>query len=83
MGAYDGVIVAEAPNDETIARLATSVAAQVNAETAAMRAFSLDDFRRIVQVNPEIGPRHPGASEAYGRLDRQLFQECPGRVAAP
>jgi uncharacterized protein with GYD domain len=52
MGAYDTVLIVEAPDDETCARLSLSigVAGYVRVET--LRAFSEDEFRKIVAAIP-------------------------------
>jgi len=52
MGQYDTVIVAEAPDDETIAKLTLSLGAQGNVRTETLRAFTEDEFRKIVAALP-------------------------------
>jgi len=52
MGEYDLVIIAEAPNDETIAKVSLGLAAKGNVRTRTMRAFTEDEFRKIVGSLP-------------------------------
>jgi uncharacterized protein with GYD domain len=48
MGEYDLVVVTELPNDETAAKLALATASLGNVRTTTLRAFSRDEFRKIV-----------------------------------
>jgi uncharacterized protein with GYD domain len=48
MGKYDLVLIAEAPDDETAARVALSLGALGNVRTETMRVFDEAAFRRIV-----------------------------------
>ncbi|HJW83373.1 MAG TPA: GYD domain-containing protein [Anaerolineae bacterium] len=52
MGQYDAVAVSEAPNDETAARLALAVGALGNVRTETLRAFTEDEYRKIVAGLP-------------------------------
>ena len=52
MGQYDSVIIAEAPDDEAIAKLALATGALGNVRTQTMRAFTEDEFRKIVAGLP-------------------------------
>ena len=52
MGQYDGVIIGEAPNDEALAKLALSLGAQGNIRTETLRAFTEDEFRKLVSEVP-------------------------------
>jgi len=52
MGQYDVVIVFDAPNDEAVAKAALAIGQQGNARTQTMRAFSLDEFKKIVSALP-------------------------------
>jgi uncharacterized protein with GYD domain len=47
LGQYDTVIVAEAPDDETIAKLAFTIGAAGNVTCETHRAFSEEEYRRI------------------------------------
>jgi uncharacterized protein with GYD domain len=48
MGRYDGMVLAEAPDDETMARLALTIGALGNISTETLRAFSEDEFRTLI-----------------------------------
>jgi uncharacterized protein with GYD domain len=52
MGQYDAVIIAEAPNDETVAKLALAVGSQGAIQTETLRAFTEDEFRKIITALP-------------------------------
>ncbi len=52
MGEYDSVFIAEAPNDETIAKVALLIEAQGNVRSETNRAFSEAEFRKIVADIP-------------------------------
>jgi uncharacterized protein with GYD domain len=48
MGRYDAVIVAEAPDDETVAKLLLQTGALGNVRTETLRVFTEPEFRKIV-----------------------------------
>jgi uncharacterized protein with GYD domain len=48
LGQYDLVTVFDAPNDEAAAKAVLMVAAQGNVSTQTMRAFTEDEYRKIV-----------------------------------
>ena len=48
MGQYDLVIIAEAPDDETMGRFLLATGSLGNVSTQTMRAFTEDEFRKIV-----------------------------------
>ena len=48
MGRYDLVCIIDAPDDETLARLVLQLGAAGNVQTETLRAFSEDQFRKIV-----------------------------------
>jgi uncharacterized protein with GYD domain len=52
MGRYDLLIVAEAPNDETVAKIALALGALGNVRTQTFRAFPEQEFRKIVAGLP-------------------------------
>jgi uncharacterized protein with GYD domain len=52
MGQYDLVVVFDAPNDETAAKVALAVGMQGNARPQTMRAFSLDELKKLVSTLP-------------------------------
>lgn len=47
MGAYDVVLIAEAPSDEVMAAWSLSVGSQGNIRTQTMRAYSATDIDKI------------------------------------
>ncbi len=51
-GRYDAVVVSEAPNDETVARLALTTGSMGNVRTETLRAFTEDEYRKIVAALP-------------------------------
>ncbi|MBI2919254.1 MAG: GYD domain-containing protein [Chloroflexi bacterium] len=53
LGQYDTVFVAEAPDDETIAQFCLALGAQGNVRTETLRAFTEDEFKRLVGALPE------------------------------
>ena len=52
MGQYDLVVVAELPNDETVARLALALGAQGNIRSETARAFTEPEYRKIAASLP-------------------------------
>lgn len=52
MGQYDTVFVVEAPDDETIAKAALAVGSKGNVSTETLRAFTEDEFRKMVAALP-------------------------------
>lgn len=52
MGAYDTVLVVEAPDDETCARLSLTIGAAANVQVETLRAFTENEFRKIVAAMP-------------------------------
>ena len=52
MGPYDYVVVAEAPDDETIARISLAVAGQGNVRTQTSRAFDRAEMLQVVEGLP-------------------------------
>ena len=52
VGAYDAVVVADAPNEEVMTAWALSVGSQGNIRTQTMRAFSIDDMNKILAKVP-------------------------------
>jgi uncharacterized protein with GYD domain len=51
-GRYDAVAVADAPDDETAAKLALTIASRGNTRTETLRAFTEEEYRRIVADLP-------------------------------
>lgn len=54
MGRFDHVCVIEAPDDETYARAMLSLASQGNVSTETLKAFSEDEYRRILRPRPDL-----------------------------
>ncbi|MBI3454261.1 MAG: GYD domain-containing protein [Candidatus Rokubacteria bacterium] len=52
MGAYDIVIVAEAPSDEAVAKFSLAVASIGNVRTTTLKAFNEAEYRKIVAALP-------------------------------
>lgn len=52
MGAYDIVVVAEAPSDEVMAKFALAVGSAGNVRTTTLKAFTEAEYRKIIQGLP-------------------------------
>ena len=52
LGQYDGIVIIEAPDDETATRLLIATGMQGNVRTTTMRAYSEEEMARIVQNLP-------------------------------
>ncbi|MBU1182744.1 MAG: GYD domain-containing protein [Pseudomonadota bacterium] len=52
MGQYDAVVIGEAPDDETAAKLALAIGSQGNIHTETLRAFTEDEYRKIIAALP-------------------------------
>ena len=52
MGQYDMVVVSEAPDDETASRVALTVGSTGSIRTETLRAFTEDEYRKIVGALP-------------------------------
>ncbi len=52
MGRYDAVAIVEAPDDETMARLALAGGSQGFLRTETLRAFTDEEYRRIIASLP-------------------------------
>jgi uncharacterized protein with GYD domain len=48
LGQYDSLFIVEAPNDETVAKLALYIAEQGNVRVETHRAFSEAEFRKLL-----------------------------------
>ncbi len=48
MGQYDQISIVEAPDDETAAKLLMAIAERGNAETETLRAFTMDETRKLL-----------------------------------
>jgi uncharacterized protein with GYD domain len=51
MGQFDYVVIAEAPDDETITRVALSVSSQGNVRTNSFRVFTEQEVMSLVEHN--------------------------------
>jgi uncharacterized protein with GYD domain len=51
-GQYDAVVVSEAPNDETMAKLALGIGARGTSRSETLRAFTEQEYRKIVADLP-------------------------------
>jgi uncharacterized protein with GYD domain len=52
MGRCDMVVIAEAPDDETVARLALRIGASGAVRTETLKAFTEDEYRSIIGSMP-------------------------------
>lgn len=52
MGQYDMMMIAEYPDDETVLKLIITAAGEGNVSTETVRAFSEEEYRRIVADLP-------------------------------
>jgi uncharacterized protein with GYD domain len=52
MGRYDMVVVAEAPDDETFAKIVLAISSGGSVRTETLRAFPEDEYREIVAALP-------------------------------
>ena len=50
MGRYDGVVIADFPDDETAAQAVLTLAESGNVTTETLRAFSLEEFRDVAEA---------------------------------
>ncbi len=48
MGQYDILLIAEAPDDETVGRVALSLGSMGNVRTETFRAFPESEFRKLI-----------------------------------
>ena len=51
-GRYDMVVIAEAPNYETVSKLALTIGSQGSVRTETLRAFTEDEYRKIIAELP-------------------------------
>ena len=52
MGAYDAVVISEGPDDETAAKLLLTIGALGNIRTETMRAFTEEEYKKIIAAMP-------------------------------
>jgi uncharacterized protein with GYD domain len=51
-GRYDMVVIAEAPNYETVSKIALSIGSQDSVHTETISAFTEDEYRKIISELP-------------------------------
>lgn len=51
-GRYDAVVIGEAPDDETAMKLALSIGSRGSVRTETLRAFTEDEYRKIIAALP-------------------------------
>ncbi len=52
MGQYDAVVIGEAPDDETVMKIALSIGARGAIRTETLRAFTEDEYRKLIAALP-------------------------------
>ena len=52
MGKYDIVLVVEAPDDETMAKVTLAIGSLGNVRTETLRAFTEDEYRKVIADLP-------------------------------
>ena len=52
MGQYDKVLIGEAPDDETAAKLSLAIGSNGSIRTETMRAFTEEEYRTIIAALP-------------------------------
>ncbi len=51
-GQYDAVVISEAPDEETLVQAAVATASIGNVRTESFRAFTEDEYRKIIATLP-------------------------------
>lgn len=54
MGQYDAVAISEAPNDEVYAKLTLAIASAGAVRTETLRAFTEDEYRKMIAEVPSL-----------------------------
>jgi uncharacterized protein with GYD domain len=52
MGQYDAVVIGEAPDDETAAKLALAIGSQGAVKTETLRAWTEEEYRKLIGALP-------------------------------
>jgi uncharacterized protein with GYD domain len=52
MGQYDAIVISEAPDDETVTKLALSIGSKGNIRTETLRAYTEDEYRKTIADLP-------------------------------
>ena len=56
LGRYDTVIIADAPDDEVIAKLSLAICSLGNVQIETLRGFKENEFKKIISGIPSIKP---------------------------
>jgi len=75
LGQYDSLFIVEAPNDETVAKLALYIAEQGNVRVETHRAFTEAEFRKLLSEIDYSGP----ATDGPGTLSGDSESACSAR----
>ena len=51
-GQYDAIVISEAPDDETVAKLSLTIGSKGAIRTVTSRAFTEDEYRKIIDALP-------------------------------
>lgn len=51
-GRYDMVVISEAPDDETVTKVALAIGSRGSVRTETLRAFTEDEYRKIIAALP-------------------------------
>lgn len=52
LGQYDAVVISEAPDVETAAKLSLAIGSQGNVRSETLQAFTEDEYRKIIAALP-------------------------------
>ena len=52
LGRYDAVVISEAPSAEVVVKALLSICSKGNAKTETLRAFTEDEYRKIISALP-------------------------------
>ena len=52
MGEYDMVVISEAPDDQTMAKILISIGSQGSSRGETLQAFTEDEYRKIIAALP-------------------------------
>ena len=70
LGAYDGVLVVDAPDDETVTGVMVGLSALGNVRTQTMRAFDQDEVGRVISRSAGGGGGGSGGAAGSGAASR-------------
>jgi uncharacterized protein with GYD domain len=57
MGQYDGIIITEAPDHDTVAQITLMLTSRGNVRTESLRAFTEDEYRNLIAALPIARPQ--------------------------